>query len=69
MLFRSVAAKVPALDQQICAHDRPAIWCGQHRGVVADADKFGSGRRHERTDLCDQAEFAEVGNGNDGLPR
>jgi hypothetical protein len=60
---------VRALDQQIRAHDRPAIRRGQHRGIVADADDGDALRRCQRPYLCDQAEFTEVGNGNGGLPR
>ncbi len=58
-----------ALDQQVGGGDDPAIRGGQYRRIVPDADQRGLPLREPGRDGRYQPELAQIGDGNNALPK
>jgi hypothetical protein len=55
---------VPVLDEEIRRGDDPTVGRADHGGVIAGADQCRLGRGQRRGDSGNEAELADVGNGD-----
>jgi DNA-binding Lrp family transcriptional regulator len=59
---------VPVLDEQVGGRDHPAVRGRDDGRVVARTEQGRVGRRQPGGDAADQAELAQIGNGDDDTP-
>lgn len=58
-----VAAEVPPFEEDVRAHDDPAVRRGHHGRVVARAESYGRGGGEPGGELSDEPELAQLADG------